>query len=338
MNRLPRIAADVPARLIPSTNRRANAQLAIFLYRAGVLRHASLPERWDDPLEVCRAALRGWLRRWMGPLHCLRPSFGLELMPWGPDGQSCAVVTWWQDNADVWQVGTALERLERFAPGLGATALDAFVRQCSYPMFTPMDALDEAGHLFWQGEDDERPVLAECCDNDEERNEMAASMVKRADFDEAFSAWVLDAKATRLDLIALERLCAVGGENGAVARQLLRIGRLAREIDAGRRAIYSPPGSRSPHCAPDDPYEEYEDDPGMFLGYGARLQWQEDDVTERVYDEVDHFAMQGDAHDWMGRVPFPLDQPCRLRGWMRAMRPHLAMIGLLDGLLALLTA
>lgn len=336
MNRLPRIAADVPARLTPSTSLRANAALAAYLTRAGVLRRTCLPDQWDDALRVCAMALENWVRRSLGPLHHLHPSFGIELMPWGGNGEQCPVLTWWQNGTDTLQVGPALERLERSAPGLGATALDALVRQNTYPMFTPVDALEEAEHLFWQGEADESWVLANCCDSDEERAEMAAGMIKRADFDKDFPAWVLDRNATRLNRAALERLHAAGGACSAVAGQLLRIERLAPRLSAGRTSVFSAPAD--PRPADGNADDEYWDDPGVFFGYAARLEWRNDDLTARVFDEVDHYAMQGDAHDWMGRVRFALEQPCQLRGWMRAMQPHLAMIGLLDGLLTMLVA
>ena len=75
--RLPRLDAGVPLELTPRRLASANATVARFLLAAKAVRERDIPATWNDELLVCQAALDAWVKREIGPLHCLAPQFVL---------------------------------------------------------------------------------------------------------------------------------------------------------------------------------------------------------------------------------------------------------------------
>jgi PRTRC genetic system protein F len=182
---LPRIGAGVPHLIRPDAAHQADATLARYLLRAGVVRAADVPRAWLDPLAVCCAALERWAHAACGTLHHVAPDFHLELLK----GEDAGVMLTWgaRGKPQTLAIGAALEALEARVPDLGAEALRALDYQYSYRLFTPRDMLDQARSLYWYGDDDEATVLAECAGD--ERAEVERAMVTRAKLDAAYPAW-----------------------------------------------------------------------------------------------------------------------------------------------------
>lgn len=321
---LPRLDARVPRELTPHRLASANATVARFLLGAKAVREDDIPATWSDELLVCQAALDAWVKREIGPLHCLAPHFVLRPVrgsardPCGSPTQkveySQIQVAWFQQDEQQWPVGYGLERLEHAVPGLGATALRLLDEQSRfvYPVFTPRTAQDVASMLYWYGEEDETFALEEACGDDEEaRAATRNEMVTKAHLTEAFPAWSLAWQSAALDAAKLARIADDSGDavTRDVAGLLARLARLKIKDD----------------CRPEID--------GEFIGFGAVLSWRTDDLTVRVYDDLINTAHQAEFCDVMGEVFFDLRGPRALRGWQRKMRGRFEAIGLIDELI-----
>ncbi|MCU6435236.1 PRTRC system protein F [Undibacterium sp. Jales W-56] len=331
---LPRLAGAVPLTVVPPRLATANASIARFLIQAGAIREGDVPEKWDDAIEVCQGALDAWLKRELGPLHCLEPVFTLTASS-GSDGSSMprkgacdpasiryssVELVWYENNLQQWPVGAALEALERAFPGLGQAALDILRRQSRfvYPLFTPDLACDVASYVYWCGEDDEEAALdMEAGDDVEAREAMRDEMVTRRKLDEAFPAWstaIPTKQSKSLPLAAIERLS--GNLHDSVMRDIA-----ANALGLARMRIKD---AFSPAVE------------GEFLGWGAVLSWREDDLTVRVYDDLVQLAYQSEFCDRIGEIDMALDAPQAMCSWQRAMRQRFKAIRLIDRLIHLL--
>jgi PRTRC genetic system protein F len=338
MGQLPRIGAGVPAMIHSSDRTQGGARLAQYLLRAGVVRNGDVPRAWRDPLDLCSAALARWTAARCGQLHHFNPKFDLALEP-GQDGEPDSVLVMWSEDGipGIEYIGAPLTALEQAVEGLGATVLAALDRQCSYPLFTPNDAIEEIRDMVWGGEDDEQMMLDEYCDDEEDREARQRDIISKEKVNAAFPAWVRD-RPRPLSHGAPRKLACVPGKIGQVARVLRRMRRVQRRIVRQDRS-----------CSVHQHRLEWnEDDPdgrddGVFLGHGMVLAWTAEgtegngrDLLLRVYDDIYELGMNGGCHDWLGRVRFDLGEPQQLRHWLDRMGLELRMVGLLDQLLDLL--
>lgn len=318
---LPRLPGYVPRAILPLGHRRANAGLARFLVEAGVLSAADVPEAWSDALEVCQRALDAWIKRRIGPLHCLSPLFVLDAdegrtftrATAPPAAYASARLFWLEANERPWVVGPGLEALERAHAGLGGAVIEVLGAQyLAYPVFTPETACDIVSYLHWSGEEDEEAALdMQCGDDPQERAEAREQMVTRATLDEAFPRWAQRPNPAPVRRRTLRRFAAGTGDlrvDGIVADALA----LSRLRFGGR---YAP---------------EIE---GEFIGWGAVLCWAEDDLTVRVYDDLLNLAHQSQYCDVMGEVELALDAPAVMAQWQKEMSARFRAIRLIDGLI-----
>ena len=321
---LPRLTGVIPLVVVPRRLAAANATIARFLIQAGALREGDVPEVWDDAIEVCQRALDAWVKRELGPLHCLSPAFSLT----ASDGSDCysmprtkepvcyrrVEVCWFESNEQQWIVGAGLEALERERSGLGQAVLDILRRQSRfvYPVFTPDLACDVASYIYWCGDENEEVALdMECGDDPEARAAMRDDMVTRQKLDEAFPLWATSTPHKRLSVAAFERLTS--GLDDPVMRDIA-----ADALTLFRLRIK----------------DEFRPDvDGEYLGWGAVLSWREDDLTVRIYDDLLHMAHQGEFCDRMGVLEIALDAPQAMRAWQRAMRLRFKAIRLIDRLI-----
>ena len=321
---LPRLTGVIPLAVVPRRLAAANATIARFLIQAGALREGDVPEVWDDAIEVCQRALDAWVKRELGPLHCLSPAFSLT----ASDGSDCysmprtnepvcyrsVEVCWFESNEQQWIVGAGLEALERERSGLGQAVLDILRRQSRfvYPVFTPDLACDVASYIYWCGDENEEVALdMECGDDPEARAAMRDDMVTRQKLDEAFPLWATSTPHKRLSVAAFERLTS--GLDDPVMRDIA-----ADALTLSRLRIK----------------DEFRPDvDGEYLGWGAVLSWREDDLTVRIYDDLLHMAHQGEFCDRMGVLEIALDAPQAMRAWQRAMRLRFKAIRLIDRLI-----
>lgn len=331
---LPRLAGAIPLTVVPPHLAAANASIASFLIQSGAIREGDVPEKWDDAIEICQGALGAWLKRELGPLHCLEPVFTLTASS-GSDGgsiprkgtreaasirYSSVELVWYENNLQQWPVGAGLEALERAFPGLGQATLDILRRQSRfvYPLFTPDLACDVASYVYWCGEDDEEAALdMEAGDDEEAREAMRDEMVTRCKLDEAFPSWATAMPSKRPKPLTLAVIGQVASSSDdpairAIAADALNLARLRI------KDVFSPAVE------------------GEFLGWGAVLSWREDDLTVRVYDDLVQLAYQGEFCDRIGELDIVLDAPQAMRSWQRAMRLRFKAIRLIDRLILLL--
>lgn len=325
---LPRLSRDIPLAVIPRRLAAANATVARFLIQAGAIREADVPESWDDAMEVCQHALDGWVKRELGPLHCLSPHFSLTAVsypdpnaPLRPDPQATepiyyrsVEICWYEAGEQQWVIGSRLEALNRECPGAGRAVLDILQRQAShvYPVFTPDLACHNASFLYWCGEEDEESVLdMDCGDDAEERAAMRDDMVTRQKLNEAFPPWATSFPGKKPSSASFKRLTSGLRDPRScdIAVDALALACLRFEEN------YQP---------------EVE---GDYLGWGAVLSWREDDLTVRIYDDMVNMAHQSEYCDRIGELIVGLDEPQTMQLWQKAMHVRFKAIQLIDRLI-----
>ena len=335
---LPRLSAAVPQTVLPGPLAVGNATIAGFLLGAQVFDEADIPTTWDDPLQACEQAMARCLRRAIGPLHCLRPAFGLDVLDedghaigrWGqghpldkPRAYRSVELYWGETQEHEWPIGEGVEALEAAIPGLGRTVLQVLCERSAqvYPLFTPDAACDAARYVYWCGEDSEDAALdAHCGDDPQEREAMRSEMLTRDALDQCYPVWAQrwpgGAKRLRTERYSLQRAARTATD--------ARVRRIVADTQQLRRL----------RC--DDRFRP--DIEGEYIGFGAVLSWQEDDVTVRIYDDLLQLAHQGECCTHMGQCRIALDDPGALGAWLQAMRPRFQAIRLIDRLIHELAA
>ncbi|MDF3831431.1 PRTRC system protein F [Cupriavidus basilensis] len=327
---LPQLSSRVPRTVVPGRLAAANAAVSRFLIEGGAIHECDIPPTCEDSLRACEQALDRWVKRQIGPLHCLRPGFALHVIdehghhPALSGGDKAPVyreidLYWCEIREHEWPVGKGLETLDAALPNLGRTVLQVLREQSPlvYPLFTPDIACDVASYVYWCGEDNEEAALdMQCEEGDEEAREaMREEMVSRAMLDAAYPEWARRwmgrSKGGRRRGCSLRR--AVTEAKTAEAR------RIAADALALSRLHF------------DDTFRP--DIDGEFIGFGAVLSWSEGDVTTRIYDDLLNLAHQAEYCDRIGEIRIPLDDPGAMGAWQRAMRTRFTAIGLIDRLI-----
>lgn len=329
---LPRLEAAIPRTLVPSELASANAAVSRFLIQAGAVREGDIPATWDDTLRVCEQALDAWVKREVGPLHCLLPGFAMVAVsdsggypvarPGVPLRYSAVDLYWYETREHEWPIGDGLEALERAYPGLGAIVLKVLNNQSRYvyPLFTPDLACDVATYVYWCGEENEEIALDMQCGEDEEaRAVMREEMVTRATLETAYPEW---ARRWPHKDQRQRRTPSLRG-----AARTLRDPK-AQQIAADALAL---------SCLRIE--DEFRPDiEGEYIGFGAVLSWHESDVTVRIYDDLLNMAHQAEFCDRIGELQIALDAPQSMGAWQKAMRTRFKAIGLIDRLIHQLSA
>ncbi len=330
---LPRIGAQVPRSIAPGRLLAVNAAVSRFLIEAEAFDEADIPPTWSDSLDACQKAIDNWIKRQIGPLHCLDPRFALHML--SSDGDDYSLYTdhprssfdavqasWGEHEGQEWPVGDGLTALSQQMPGLGPVVLHVLRRQSArvYPLFTPDIACDVASFLYWCGEEDEEAALdMECGEDEEAREAMRAEMISKATLEQAYPTWAWRwprglelPQCARFLRRAIKRLSDPNAK--AVAEDALALAGL--DLDDRFRP----------------------DDDGEFIGFGAVLSWTEGDVTTRIYDDLLNLAYQGEYSDKMGEIRVALDDPGAFAAWQRAMARRFEAIRRIDALIHRLSA
>ncbi len=334
---LPQLSSHVPLAVTSRSQTAANAALSRFLIDAGIVHEIDLPEGEPDPLKACERAIDAWIKRLIGPLHCLHPRVAVNVLdehrhyPAPRDGKKTAYayldLYWCEYNENEWPVGERLEAMNAVMPGLGETVLQVLREQSCYvyPLFTPDIADDVCSYLYWQGEGDEAAALDMMCEEDDEadREAMRDEMVTRAMLDAAYPAWA-------------HRWLARSGKGGhrrkdGSAWRPCNLRRAAKTlVDPKMRAIAADALALS-SLPLDDSFRP--DTDGEFVGFGAVLSWDEADVTTRIYDDLLNLAHQAEFCDRMGEALIPLDDPGALGACFARLGAHFEAIALIDRLI-----
>lgn len=330
---LPRIGPQVPRTVLPAPLLAFKAEVSRLLIEAEAFDESDLLPEGADSLATCQQALDRWIKRQIGPLHCLQPRFGLHMVD--SDGYQISdyygysmtqkpravAATWTEFDESEWVVGDSLTALNRQVGGLGMVVLHVlrYRSRWVYPLFTPEVACDVASYLYWHGESDEEVALDIYCGEDEdERAAMREQMVSTATLEAAYPEWAR--KWPSLDM-------------GQCARLLRRA--IKRLRDPEQRAIAA---DALALCAleVDDSFRPVVD--GEFIGFGGVLSWTPGDVTCDIYDSLRNLAYEGENCAHMGEIEVPLGDPGKFSAWQQAMGSRFEVIRLIDRLIYRLAA
>ncbi len=334
---LPSLQPGIPLAVASTSQASANAALCRFLIASGAVREDDLPDGEADPLKACQRAIDAWIKRQIGPLHCLEPRFAINVldehgqhpgMRSGPPAPYAQLDVYWCEYREAeWPVGRSLEALNEAMPHLGATVLQVLRQQGRYvyPLFTPDIADDVASYVYWQGEMDEEAALDMMCEDsdDAEREAMREEMVTRRMLDDAYPEWA-------------RRWLVQSGKSADRRRRPpewrpCSLRRAARTLtDPHQRQIAADALALSHLTLADDFHPDIE---GEYIGFGAVLSWEEGDVTTRIYDDLLNLAHQSEYCDRMGEVLIPLDDPGALQAWFLRMEQRFEAIALIDRLI-----
>ncbi len=334
---LPSLQPGIPLAVASTSQASANAALCRFLIASGAVRENDLPEGEPDPLKACQRAIDAWIKRQIGPLHCLAPRFAINVldehgyhpaMRSGPPAPYAQLDVYWCEYREAeWPVGRSLEALSEAMPHLGATVLQVLRQQGRYvyPLFTPDIADDVASYVYWQGEMDEEAALDMMCEDsdDADREAMREEMVTRKMLDDAYPEWARR-WLVRPDKSAGERRRTQAWRPCSLRRAVTTL------TDPHQRQIAADALALSRLTLTDDFHPDIE---GEYIGFGAVLSWEEGDVTTRIYDDLLNLAHQSDYCDRMGEVLIPLDDPGALQAWFLRMGQRFEAIALIDRLI-----
>lgn len=328
---IPRISQQVPQVLVQPSKVAQDARLSHFLLEAGVIEEYDLPVRWEHSLQAFEHALKNWVRRMIGPLHCLQPHFCLAVEntnSWAYSQEPekpvqpyrTLVLLWWNPTPEqVTPVGKRLQMLNDSWPDLGAIVFEILRQQSGrvYPLFTPDIAQDICSMLYWCGEEDESVVLDEY-ETAEEREEVRQHILTRERVESAspkFSRrWTSNPCSNEEYLKCLHAAVACG-----TADPCAEIARTALELTALDLPC---------RC---DTMPELD---GEFIGFAGVLTWDEDDdVTVEVFEDFVNMAYQAEHFDCIGLVQMDVEQPQAMQRWHQDMQPTFAAIGLIDRLI-----
>ena len=338
---LPSLQPGIPQAVASTSQASANAALCRFLIASGAVREDDLPEGEADPLKACQRAIDAWIKRQIGPLHCLEPRFAINVLdehghrPALHGGQPAPYaqldVYWCEYREAEWPVGRSLEALNAAMPHLGATVLQVLRQQGRYvyPLFTPDIADDVASYVYWQGEMDEEAALDMMCEDsdDADREAMREEMVTRRMLDDAYPEWA------RRWLVQPGK--SAGGRRRPPEWRPCSLRRAARTLtDPLQRQIAADALALSRLTLTDDFHPDID---GEYIGFGAVLSWEEGDVTTRIYDDLLNLAHQSEYCDRMGEVLIPLDDPGALQAWFLRMGQRFEAIALIDRLIGRLS-
>lgn len=329
---LPRLDGQIPLSVVASSQSLCNAALCNTLIESGFVEEQDLPDQTSDPLRACESAIGAWIKREIGPLHCLQPRFAMEVLdakgnyPSMRDGQQTPYgmldVYWCEYSESEWPVGQRLEALNEAMPHLGAAVLQVLRQQSLYvyPLLTPDIAVDMASMIYWHGEEDEEAALDMMCEEGDEadREAMRDEMVSRQMLNDAYPEWGRKWVARAGSGVRGRRLpCSLAKAVKTLADPLMR------QIAADALAL-----SRMPL---DDSFRP--DIEGEYIGFGAVLSWREGDVTTRIYDDVLNLARQGEYCDRMGEQQIAIDDPDTLAAFFHRMSMRFRAIKVIDRLI-----
>ncbi len=334
---LPSLQPGIPLAVASTSQASANAALCRFLIASGAVREDDLPDSEADPLKACQRAIDAWIKRQIGPLHCLEPRFAINVLDEqghhpalrsGPPAPYAQLDVYWCEYREAeWPVGRSLEALNEAMPHLGATVLQVLRQQGRYvyPLFTPDIADDVASYVYWQGEMDEEAALDMMCEDrdDADREAMREEMVTRGMLDVAYPEWA------RRWLVQTGK--SAGRRKHAPAWRPCSLRRAAKTLtDPCQRQIAADAFALSRLTLTDDFHPDID---GEYIGFGAVLSWEEGDVTTRIYDDLLNLAHQSEYCDRMGEVLIPLDDPGALQAWFLRMGARFEAIALIDRLI-----
>ena len=328
---LPRIAPEIPVRLTLPVQRALHAEVALLFTRAGLLHRRDVQSVSGNPLAYTEAALQGWLRRGTGDLHTIRPQLSMKIEADESGRLAHVRLVNSFTHCGTTYIGEAMEDIERRAPGLGAAAVNALDMQWVCPFLMPVDFFDWLKHGEWQGEDDESVFIEENCRTPEEEAETRADIVTRDHIDACYPRWLIalrtDGEPRLLTDVDLRGLTNLSEGLGPVAAAVLDVRRTVKPYMHLLRC-------RGAYLDPDN-----DEDQRRFFGYSHLLAWRrDDDISERLCDDMYNAAMEVGIDEAVERATFDPSCPERLARWARCQRQRHRALRAFDHLLTLILA
>lgn len=302
---LPAVAPEIPSVIEFGTHNDRHLRLALAMSRSGMLPDSVLARQRRssfDSKAFIRLIETGWMRE-VGALFQFKAisAHATLIVPNGEDGAAhefdradgdsrCAVVL----NAghpNWFAVGKVAEGLEARRKGLGRKALDILDSALCWSCmpFTPSGAFDMAKMIYWQGEDDEKGVLAEYA----EQGDDASDVWKREELFRGIPDWAYNYAAKSPKRLSDRGFSLIAKKMARTAYGPL-LGHLAR--------LNGLMGKKHHPLLPSPP-DEFQCAEPM-----ACLFWQEQDNLGRIYDDFWQFESEGEQAPYLGTIAFSLNE------------------------------
>jgi PRTRC genetic system protein F len=278
---LPRITAGIPTELIHTTSAKNPAKIALALLDAGLLTDIDLVDDKRHPVSLIENSFKRWFEYIAAPLSIFDLKLDMtdsvenwdsgftddearELCKLSSDVSTVAFGVHF-GQWDRFYLKERIEAIELVAPGLGKTAMERMERVLHSSMFavTPSFIEDAARYNYWGGADDEGEYLAECCGDDEEREEMMSGMITKAD---------VDALMPNLETKVLS--------NEEIIPFTASDDTLVASVAANLLAMDSDEGYKRPHHT-----DQVTQDGSTYTERGVWIQWQQDNLTDQIADD-----------------------------------------------------
>jgi len=284
---LPTIDKAVPATFeIRHDVRKAALCLRAFL-DLDMITEADLAEPWGSERELMERAFNRFMGTEGSGLCLYEPVIALAD---SVDGDYCdhsnsektddeVFFCFYSKSRRYLNIGKTALQIEEICPGLGETLLYHIGRgvYSTLSCATPETCLDIAKFTYWQGEEDEREVIAELLAEGENPEDM--EIYRRSDYLASIPEWA----ANPTDKLSLARLKKIARTGEGLVRDAAKAA-----LDLANLQVDS---YRSPY------FEEFigdNVDPALFV------RWSDNDDTERVYDDYYQYATQSECTDIHG--------------------------------------
>ncbi len=329
---LPALAPDIPSVIEFGSHNERHLRLALAMCRSGMLPDSVLARQRRsrfDSSALIKLIETGWLRE-IGPLFDFKaiPVQATLLIPngegmsseefIGDSGEPQCAVVFNAGQPNWFVVGSLMESLEAQHKGLGRKVLNVIDSAlCWWCMpFTPSGAFEMAQMLYWQGESDEKGVLAEY----EANGDDASDVWKRGEIFDCAPDWAYESNGKFPKLLSDRSFSRIAKRMAKTpfGPLLGLLDRLNVLTDTNRRPLLP------------DPPKEFQCTEPM-----AVLYWRENDNLGRVFDDYWQYESQGEQAPYLGSIAFSLREEDLSNALMRVRHTSNVLRALDDVLVAL---
>lgn len=283
---LPVTGATIPAKYeIRHDVEKAVKTLLAFL-DLGMVSETDLVEPWQSEREILRRAFYRFIEQEGSDLALFSPRIVIaDSLDDGytphKDIDNNLVFSFYSTSLKSMFIGNGAARIEEACPGLGETLLYQIDRAVCATLYcvTPACCLDLARYIYWQGEDDEREVVAERLAEGESIEDM--DVYRRSDYLAHIPEWA----AAPTEKLSLDRLREIARSGKGLVPEAAKAA-----LDLAEQQV---DGYQKPS------FEEFigdNVDPALFV------RWSENDDVDRVFDDFYEYAVQGECTEMHGYI------------------------------------
>ena len=281
---LPVIGAIIPAKYEIRHDVEKTVRTLLAFLDLGMVSETDLVEPWQSEREILRRAFNRLIEQEGSDLTLFSPRIviadsleGYEVSEPGEDILFCFYPT----SLKSLFIGNGASRIEDACPGLGETLLYQIDRAVCATLYcvTPSYCLDLARYIYWQGEDDEREVVAERLAEGESIEDM--DVYRRSDYLAHIPEWAAEPK----EKLPLDQLREIARSGKGLVREAAKAA-----LDLAEQQVE---GYQKPS------FEEFigdNVDPALYV------RWSENDDVERVFDDFYEYAVQGECTEMHGYI------------------------------------